>query len=385
MKTSGGARTKNPMGTGPQAEPSPRSSGMKRRDFVRQVGAGTAGAAFFASLLGRWPAALSPAPGRTAPNFRTRPPCRSAGLGASASPAPPVTVSLVKGGDRRQIIYDALKPFQDEVFAAIGNKQVLIKPNMSVSKNPLAVTHPDAVRAVLEFLRPRHKKTVLIGESGVFNTCEGYKNNGYTPLEREYGVKLVDLNEGPYDYWYVFGKEQNPQPVRLVSPLLDPNTYIISLAPMKTHDCVLVTLSLKNVLMAAPLNDYRKSDKGLLHGPAPAVNDILHFNLFHLAHRVYPDLAVVDGFEAMEGNGPAWGTPFEARVALAGTDPLAVDVTATRVMGFDPMTVLYLSAMAGGGLGRGSPDQIRLTGTPLEECLYKFKANSRLIELYKLS
>jgi uncharacterized protein (DUF362 family) len=380
-----GDSTNNPMGTGPQAEPSPRSSGMKRREFVRQVGAGTAGAAFFGSLLCPWPAVLSSAPGRTAPNLKTRTPRRSPGPGASVSPAPPATVSLVKGGDRRQIIYDALKPFQDEIFAAIGNNQVLIKPNMSVSKNPLAVTHPDAVRAVLEFLRPRHKKTILIGESGVLNTREGYKNNGYGPVEREYGAKLVDLNEGPHDYWYVFGKEQNPQPVRLVSQFLDPNTYIISLAPMKTHDCVLVTLSLKNVLMAAPLNDYRKSDKGLLHGPAPAVNDILHFNLFHLAHRVYPDLAVVDGFEAMEGNGPAWGTPFAARVALAGTDPLAVDVTATRVMGFDPMTVLYLSAMARGGLGQGSPDKIRLTGTPLEQCLYKFKANSRLIDLYKLS
>jgi uncharacterized protein (DUF362 family) len=130
--------------------------------------------------------------------------------------------------------------------------------------------------------------------------------------------------------------------VRIISSFLDPKLYVISLAPMKTHDCVLVTLALKNVLMAAPLNDYRTSDKGLLHGPAPAINDILHFNLFHLAHKVWPNLAVVDGYEAMEGDGPAWGTPFEARVALAGTDPLAVDTVAARVMGFDPQRILFL-------------------------------------------
>lgn len=29
--------------------------------------------------------------------------------------------------------------------------------------------------------------------------------------------------------------------------------------------------------------------------------------MFHLAQKVYPDLAVIDGFEAMEGDGPAWG------------------------------------------------------------------------------
>ena len=351
---------------------------MNRREFVKRLGLGAAGAGFFGSLSGRAPSA------RALPLNR---PFGTPGgrLARVAAPAPPARVSLIKGGDRRQIIFDALKKIEDEIFAAIGNRQILIKPNMCVSKNPLAVTHPDAVRAVLEFLRPHHKKTILIGESSVFNTREGYRHNGYDPLEREYDVRLLDFNEGPFDYWYVFGKEQNPQPIRVIRAFLDPDLYLISLAPMKTHDCVLVTLSLKNVLMAAPLNDYRKSDKGFMHGQGPAVDDTLHFNLFHLAHRVYPDLAVIDGFEAMEGNGPAWGTPFAARVALAGVDALAADITATRIMGFDPKTVLYLAALSEAGLGQGSPERIEVTGTPLEQCLYKFKANKRLIEPYKLS
>ncbi len=355
---------------------------MNRRQFVKSLGAGAIGGRFFGSHFLRPGAALAaafPGPARepwTRPQHPPRP---------IAAGAPPVEVSLVKGTDRRQIIYDALKPFEDEIFAAIGDRRVLIKPNMSVSKNPLAVTHPDAVRAVLEFLRPRHKKKVLIGESGVLNTREGYRNNGYEPLEKEYDVRLLDLNDGGWRPWYVFGKEQDPRFVRLIDTFLDPGVYIISLAPMKTHDCVLVTLSLKNLLMAAPLNDYRRSDKGYLHGPHPAADDILHFNLVHLAHRVYPDLAVIDGFEAMEGDGPAWGTPVEARLALASPDPLAADVTATRIMGFDPKTVLYLSAMAEAGLGQGDPDKIQVTGTPLDQCRFKFKPHKRLVVPYKLS
>jgi uncharacterized protein (DUF362 family) len=241
----------------------------------------------------------------------------------------------------------------------------------------------DAVRAVLEFLRPRYKKPIIIGESGVFNTLEGYKNNGYKALEKEPDVRLVDLNAGPSKPYYVFGREQSPQPVRIISSFLDPDVYIISLAPMKTHDCVLVTLSLKNVLMAAPLNDYKQSDKGYLHGPAPAVNDILHFNLFHLAHKVWPGLAVIDGYEAMEGDGPAWGTPLEAKVALASTDALAADTVATQVMGFDPRRILYLRAMREGGLGQGDLEKITLLGTPLAQCLYKFRINKRLADIYK--
>jgi uncharacterized protein (DUF362 family) len=333
---------------------------MKRRDFVKGMGFAFAASAF------------SPYREQTA-----------SAAPASVKPAPAASVSLIKGNDRKQIIHEALKKIEDSVLAGIGDKNILIKPNMSVSGNPLAVTHVDAVRAVLEFLRPHHKKPIIIGESGVLNTIEGYKNNNYGALEKEYDVRLVDLNATGHKFWYVFGREQNPQPVRIISTFLDPKVYIISLARMKTHDCVLVTLALKNVLMAAPLNDYKKSDKGYLHGPAPAVNDVLHFNLFHLAHRVYPDLAVIDGFEAMEGDGPAWGTPFDSRVALASTDALAADTVATRVMGFDPQKILYLSAMKEGGLGQGNTDKITVLGTPLDQCLYRFKMNKRMVEFYK--
>jgi uncharacterized protein (DUF362 family) len=334
---------------------------MNRRRFLQRLGYGAAGM----SVFGPYSRQTNPA----AP--------------LPVKPAPPARVSLTKGGDRRQIIFDSLKRIEDEIFAGIGEKTVLVKPNMAVSTNPLAVTHVDAVRAVLEFLRPRCRRPVIIGESGVFNTLEGYRNNGYEALEKEYKVKLVDLNAGPAEKYYVFGREQNPQPVRLISMFLDPDVYVISLARMKTHDCVLVTLSLKNVLMAAPLNDYKQSDKGRLHGPAPAVNDILHFNLFHLAHKVWPGLAVIDGFEAMEGDGPAWGAPFEAKVALASTDPLAADIVATRIMGFDSKKILYLRALGEGGLGQGDWEKIRVLGTPVDECLYHFKMNKRLAGFYE--
>jgi uncharacterized protein (DUF362 family) len=349
---------------------------MRRRQFLEKVGRGTAGLGVFASLFDR----ARGATGVAASPYSEQ---SSPALARPVKMAPPARVSLVKGGDRKQIILDSLKPFEDEVFAAIGTKRVLLKPNMSVSQNPLAVTHVDAVRAVLEFLEPRHKRQVIVGESGVLNTLEGYRNNGYEALLREYNVRLVDLNTSPTEKYYVFGREQKPQPVRLISSLVDPAVYVISLARMKTHDCVLVTLALKNALMAAPLNDYRHSDKGHLHGPAPALNDILHFNLFHLAHRVWPELAVIDGFEAMEGDGPAWGTPFEAKVALAGTDPLAADSVAARIMGFDPRNILYLRAMGEAGLGQGDPDKITVLGTPLDQCRYHFKINKRLADFYK--
>ncbi len=45
--------------------------------------------------------------------------------------------------------------------------------------------------------------------------------------------------------------------------------------------------------------------------------------------------SVVDGVIGMEGMGPMQGDPINSGVILVGTDPVAVDAVASRVMGFD--------------------------------------------------
>lgn len=349
----------------------------RRREFLRTAGRGILGAALFGSPLGRGdadrPLRLSAAP--------------SLGGQATAPTVAPSRLSLVRGEDRRKIIFESLRLIEDDVRAAVeGKKRVLVKPNMSVDKNPLAVTHIDAVRAVLDFLRPRFEKPIVVAESGVLNTADGFRNNGYFALEREYGVKVVDLNADPVsETWYVANTDHVPQAVRIYSAFVDPDVCVISVARMKTHDTVLVTLALKNVLMAAPVNDYRKNDKGILHGSTKSVDDIMHYNLFHLAkHGVWPDLAVIDGFESMEGDGPAWGTPLATRLALASRDPLAADIVGATIMGLDPGRILYLQAMAEAGLGEGDLAKIRFLGAPLAECRFKFKAHKKMAEVYKL-
>jgi len=301
--------------------------------------------------------------------------------------APLAKVSLVKGNDRREITYQALKNIEDEVLASIGGKKILIKPNFVTTKRQLAATHADAVRGILDFLRPHYKKQIIVGESTASKagTFDGFKNYEYLPLEKEYNVKLVDLNKGSYEYRYVFGKGHRPQPIRIISTFLDPNLFIISAAKMKTHNRVVTTLSLKNVILGAPLNDYKKNDKRLTHAAYNFSREaLLHYNMFHLAQEIYPDLGVIDGFVAMEGRGPGGGTPVDARVALASMDPLAMDILATKVMGFDPSQIMYLTAMAEAGMGQGDLDKIKVLGTPLEKCQYHFKPHDKMVEPYGL-
>ena len=320
----------------------------------------------------------------------------------------PSNVSLIKGNDARDNTFNALKNIEDEIMESLeGKKRILIKPNFVVVTTPLCATSVDAVRGILDFIRPRFKGPIEIGEAtvsgakgsdmGEEGTFKGFKDYGYLPLEKEYGVKLLDLNLEPHSMYYIFNTEGNrPQPIRIISKYLDRDQYLISAGKMKTHNCVLVTMSLKNILMGAPKNDYKtQNDKFLMHSWSPQTmkrgvkftitkDTILHYNLFQIAQIAYPDLGVVDAFTSMEGDGPIDGTPVNTRLALASTDPLALDCLGTKIMGFDPTQILYLSSMNEAGMGQGDLDKINVMGANLNDCLFRFKPHSSLAEPYGL-
>ena len=349
---------------------------LNRREVLKGFGLGALGLGLGGKLLG-------PAVSLAAPGSRW---VKKNGLFRSAPG--PAKVCLVKGNDCRDNVYQALKKIEDEVIASIGEKKILIKPNFVITTRQLAATHVDAVRGILDFLKPHHTRQITIGESTISRqgTFHGYENYGYLPLEKEYNVKLVDLNKQPWQYRYVFGRGHRPTPIRIISTFLDPDVYIISAAKMKTHDRVVTTLSLKNVLLGAPLNDYKTNDKRLMHSEYNfSRKSLLNYNMFHLAQEIYPDLGVIDGFEAMEGNGPGSGTPVDTRMALASLDPLAMDTLATKLMGFDPTQIMYLTSMAEAGMGQGDLSKIDVLGTPPDQCQHHFKAHRKLIEPYGLT
>ena len=96
------------------------------------------------------------------------------------------TVSFVTGSDRREMIYQALKPLEKDIKRGIRDKQVIIKPNLVGNEQIICATHPDVLRGVLDFLKPIYKQQVLIGES----TGRRYNGNSgtfthYTLYNRE--------------------------------------------------------------------------------------------------------------------------------------------------------------------------------------------------------
>ena len=314
-------------------------------------------------------------------------------------------VALVKGDDRYGNIAQALTLIEDGVDLS-DKRRVLIKPNFVSTERQLAATHVEAVRAVLDWLRARYNGPITIGEgAATSDTFAGYRNFGYLPLAEEYGVQLVDLNQDEWVPVQVYDRELRPMWVRVARTAVE-SDFRIAVGPPKTHDTVIVTASLKNMVVgslirgrggglakkldrfvparlkgstlaerfkAQVLSAVERSDKFAIHQGYQAIN----LNLYLLAKVVAPHLSVIDGFVGMEGDGPVGGAPVDLRVAIVSTDFLAADAVAARLMGFDPDEVGYLHYCKLGGLGAADVEDIEIVGNAtIEECARKFKPHS---------
>ncbi len=293
-------------------------------------------------------------------------------------------VALFHGDDRADIAFRALKVYEQAVSRAIGNRRVVVKPNNVAIDRPLCATHAGCLEGILEFLKSIGKlQNAVIAESaGTGPTLDGFENYHYTDLARKYSVKLIDLDKEETERVHVFDeKDFRPHPVRMSKLLLDPNNYIISAAKLKTHDQVVATLSLKNIIVGAPVKDrgFRfgkgakpgaKSDKPIVHGNSFRA---LNYNLFDLSRRLHPHLAVIDGYDGMEGNGPVGGTLVEHRVCVVSPDWLAADRVAVELMGIDYAKVGYLNYCAEAGLGEGDLQKIEIVGEPIARHVRRYR------------
>ena len=283
-------------------------------------------------------------------------------------------VSLVTGADRADMAFRALQPFSKEIAQAIGNKRIIIKPNLVSSSIQLSATHKETIEGILEFYKSINKidNILGIGESAADGpTMAAYENYGYMPIAEKYKVKLFDFDTGPTQtIWLMDETDLRPKTCRMNALMMDRNNFIMSVARMKTHDRIVATLTFKNVAVGSPIKDPgftfgrerapgTRSDKAITHGGGyRGVN----YNLFTISYSIRPDLAFIDGYDGMEGNGPTGGTLVDHRVCVAGLDWISVDRIGLELMGFDPANIGYLNFCYEAGMGQYDINKIEVIG-----------------------
>jgi uncharacterized protein (DUF362 family) len=293
-------------------------------------------------------------------------------------------VSLVQGEDRRKMVYEALLAIDDQIKPRLKNKKtVVIKPNNVSTTVQLAATHADTLRGIMDYIAPRFKGPVYFAESSAGNTMEGFENFKYSTVAAEYKshqVKLIDLNEETQSIILpLIDFDLHVVPVRLAARLFDPDAFIISAAILKTHNMAVATLSTKNMVLGAPLHQAPKetrrwNDKRRYH---VGIRQSL-YNYFLTAQKMHPywGVAVIDGYEGMEGNGPASGTPVPSRIAIASTDFIAADRVGAEAMGIDPNWLGWLKYCGEVGIGQWDISKIDIKGAQIAAVQKKYRLHS---------
>ena len=336
-----------------------------RRAFLQRIGVGAAGLALGAAASPKKANALL-------------------GFGSDKS-----KVALVSTSDHRVAAYEALAPFKNDVAEAIGDKQVIIKVNagMALPEYARNSTKADHIRGILDFLKPIHDRRIIImeGTAGAMTSAfVGFENYGYMPLEKEYNVKLADANDMPYSQQFIRAAKYHPTAINIINNFFDPNVYLISAALMKAHNAVVATYSLKNVAMGSPVCHYKDkvNEKSKMHGgDGSSGGRELSWNLFHLAELgVRPDLAVIDGVQTIEGNGPWGGEDVQHNIGVASTDFVAADRLCTELMGIDPRWMKYLEWCGDAGWGNFNLDKIDVDGPNYKNYIRKYKLHNTVDE-----
>jgi uncharacterized protein (DUF362 family) len=328
---------------------------MDRRNFLRSGALGLAGSLFGSQLAYSAP-------------------------GSSLSP-----VAVTSGLDRRQNLLRALELMKPEILRAARGRRILLKPNMVYFSGTwgngadvaLSSSHVEQLEIVTDWFRHLGHRDMIVAESTPNGaTFDGFERMGYTNLARRHPIVFKDLNQEGYRMVDIAGTAGT---VRISSLLLDEAYFVVSLGKLKTHNNVVATFSGKNIFMASPVIDMKsfknsggRSDKSRMHGDT---NQDLHDNLFKLAHEgIRPHLAIIDGFEGMQGEGPVWGDKVESHAAVVSTDWLAADRVCCELTGIEaslasrglrPELPAYLRYCAQAGMGAFALEDMELRGDEL--------------------
>lgn len=279
-----------------------------------------------------------------------------------------MSVSIVRSHDSYEGTIQALKLIRDEILSSFGNRRrFLIKPNFVSTYNELAATPRACVEGILEFLYENFNVSeVLIGEVPALGSFEdAIQNFGYPKLKKRYReVEFIDLDD--YDHEDVVLEDGRGRFSIPVSKLALSDKFIrISPCRPKTHDTVIVTLTIKNVVVGS----IRKGYKSRIHRGYLEIN----YDIAMLATKLMPHLGVIDGTMGMEGNGPVSGTPKKLGVVLASTNPVSLDAAASYAMEFNPRDIGYLYFLNRWGYGEIDRERIAILGEKLENIRTRFK------------
>ncbi|MFO7730988.1 MAG: DUF362 domain-containing protein [Spirochaetia bacterium] len=243
----------------------------------------------------------------------------------------------------------------------LAGQRVLLKPNILRDAAPERAlsTHPEFVRAVIRYVKAAGAKRILVGDSpGVhLGDFEG-RGCGIRQVVDEEGAEWADFRTGKREFTL-----QKPliESSFQLTKIMDQVDMVISLPKLKTHQFMFYTGAMKNLYGLIP--GYAKAG---LHVKYSSRDDFAKM-LIDLLQVVKPHYALMDAVVAMEGPGPGNGFPRSLGLIAASRSTLALDLVASRLIGYDPHSIPTNRHALGVLDGINSVDDFELKGLSLHE------------------
>lgn len=265
--------------------------------------------------------------------------------------------------------YDRVLDCVNEIFKQLGGiesivkpgMRVAIKPNLLTSKKPdaAATTHPAVVKAVITLVQQAGGiVTIVESPGGPFTTSMlkmVYANTGMEEVANETGAELnFDLRvEKVINEDAKFVKS-----LSILKPLKDAD-LIINIAKLKTHGMMVYTGAVKNMF-----GSIAGLEKANFHLRFSDYDQFAH-SLIDIFLASKPQLNIIDGIIAMEGDGPGSGVPKYIGALIASEDAFACDYTALKIINVDYKKVPVMRLAEERGLL--NKDDIEIMGANIED------------------
>lgn len=218
-----------------------------------------------------------------------------------------------------------------KVLEGLKPGKILLKTNLLKKNLPEdgVTTHPFVIEGVARFFIEKGFK-VIIGDSpgGPFNKTllkSVYAASGIAGVAQRCDCELN------YDTEVIEVKASNAMVInklKLVKAFTEVD-YVVSCAKLKTHTMMTYTGAVKNLFGMIP--GVTKADYHL------KMNDPDNFAnmLIDVCDYVKPIFSIIDGIEAMEGDGPSAGDIRNLGLILIGDSPYELDLVACKIVGIE--------------------------------------------------
>ena len=243
--------------------------------------------------------------------------------------------------------------------------RVVLKPNLVMSSKPeqAIITHPAFTAAVGKCVQKAGGRVVIAESPGGPYTPAAmkamFRATGYRDMAEACGFTLyTDCKSREV----TLPQAKRCRELSVVEPFLD-RDYLIDLPKLKTHSMVGFSGAVKNLFGTVP-----GLQKPELHCRFPEREPFSEM-LCDLCHFLGPDLSLMAGIWAMEGNGPTGGQRRDLHVIAGSESPWALDVAAASLVGLEPEKIVMLREGHERGYGPLDLSELELVGDPMETLL----------------